>query len=86
MEMNLLSHFSVSDLVQFQHSPLLTGCLEDGIINKGQMVEALKATLIVDNVCAGLVLQLILTSLAMGRKLGVTLCCLHSQLLCFGGL
>lgn len=50
------------------------------------MVEALKATLIVDNVCAGLFLQLILMSLAMGRKLGVKLRCLHSLLLCFGGL
>lgn len=67
-------------------SPLLTGCLEDGIINEGQVVEALKATLIVDNVCAGLFLRLILTSLAMGRKLGVELRCLQLQLLCFGGL
>lgn len=50
------------------------------------MVEALKATLIVDNVCAGLFLRLILTSLAMGRKLGVELRCLQLQLLCFGGL
>lgn len=71
MEMNLLSHFSVSDLVQCSNmqSPL-DGLSGGGIINEGQVVEALKATLIVDNVCAGLFLRLILHVIGHGEEAG----------------